>query len=699
MLNVNKYLQNSHQLDLMGKNISTYYYDCNNKGNESLNYWGEVNFAMQGRFIIGFETEVSDFINLDIKIDEKSLKFSPMRHVYTPAYQDTIYCSESGLEGYEPCGVVSVREEKCILKDSDNYISRLTFINEGKKEKKIKLNLISKIDKDGILNTKTTPGALSKKYDITLYCVPFINDLERSEIEFTLKSEQSLSIIYGVCFSINSKNDAKNSFNELKEKYVNNCKNPYEKPQFILDNEKTFNEWFDKNVPTLETLNEDLKKVYYYRWFLIYKNTRIPKDIIKEVPFEGEVIYESPAGGWFGCPVGLSVPLHIDEAKWLKSSSLAYSDALNFAHHNGNYHGYIQYTPMAIWSLYQKNPSIEFLKENYEYISLYTKNKISKSDESGAPSTFGSWVTGAEYQPAFYEHAEPKWDWIQDNEGIELGYQATKIYRLDEISFLMQNCYGAAMLGKEINKNDDYEYFYNKYLFYKDYLIKNHYDKETDLFYDRDEKTGKLCKESLGYDSFAMFNYDIFDFDGGIDNLVKTLTSDNKLLTNFGTATISKDNPMYWFGNCLVGPTNASVENPHHYGCCWNGPVWPYATSIVLNGLGSICKKKDKYVSVWLDIFNRYTELHFIYGDRSTPTIKEHYRGSNGIPFSTYHDYFHSVWLDLFFKHYVGISVNENGIEINSFADEDFKVDGIVIKGEKYEIVKKGKEVKLIKKK
>ena len=75
MLNVNKYLQNSHQLDLMGKNISTYYYDCNNKENESLNYWGEVNFAMQGRFIIGFETEVSDFINLDIKIDEKSLKF------------------------------------------------------------------------------------------------------------------------------------------------------------------------------------------------------------------------------------------------------------------------------------------------------------------------------------------------------------------------------------------------------------------------------------------------------------------------------------------------------------------------------------------------------------------------------------------------------------------------------------------------
>ncbi len=697
MLNVNKFLQNSRQIDLMGKNFSTYNYDCNKRGNESLNYFKAPNFAMQGKFIAGFETEVENFLELSIKIDDKNVSFSPMRHVYSPAYQDTIYCSESGLEGYEPCGIVSVREEKCILKDSDNFISRLTFYNEGKEDKKIELKLISKCDAKGVYSGKVLPAALGRnKYEVNLYCLPFINDKTKSEIEFTLKSQESLSVIYGICFSTASIKDANKSFENIKEKYVSEEQNNYNTPKFILDNEKLFNDWFIKNVPNFDTDNEDLKKVYYYRWFLLYRNLKTPKDVIKEIPFENEVMYESPAGAWFGCPIGLSVPLHIDEAKWLKTPSVSYSDVLNFAQHYGNYHAYIQYTPMAIWNLYKKYPCIEFIKENYEKISAYTKKQLSKVDESGVPFTFGSWVTGAEYQPSFYEHAEPKWDWLQDNEGMSLGYQATKIYRLDEISYLMQNCYGTAMLAKVVDNKEDYELYYNKYLFIKDYLIKNHYDKDSGLFYDKDEKTGKLCKESLGYDAFALYMSDIFDFDGGIENLVKGLMEESKFLTNFGTTTITKQNPMYWFGNCIVGPTNASVKEPHFYGCCWNGPVWPYATSIVLDGLGSICKKDKKYLEVWLDLFNRYTDLHFIYGDRSVPTIKEHYRGVNGISFSVYHDYFHSLWLDLFFKYYVGINVGEDGISVNSLANEDFSVDGIIVKDKKYKIVKKNNKTKII---
>ena len=48
----------------------------------------------------------------------------------------------------------------------------------------------------------------------------------------------------------------------------------------------------------------------------------MPNKIIKDHFITGNTIYESSTGEWFGCPVGLPIPMQIEETKWLKNPKI-----------------------------------------------------------------------------------------------------------------------------------------------------------------------------------------------------------------------------------------------------------------------------------------------------------------------------------------------------------------------------------------
>jgi len=146
---------------------------------------------------------------------------------------------------------------------------------------------------------------------------------------------------------------------------------------------------------------------------------------------------------------------------------------------------------------------------------------------------------------------------------------------------------------------------------------------------------------------------------------------------------------MYWFDNCIAGPTKSSIINSHPYGCSWNGPVWPYAVSCALEALGNASIKDTELTTLWLEIFGKYTELHFMEGDRSTPMITENYRPTDGYSFSQTCDYFHSTWIDLFMKYWAGIQVNEDGVTFSPFTKEEFTISNVIIAGKKYEFTQR----------
>jgi len=305
-------------------------------------------------------------------------------------------------------------------------------------------------------------------------------------------------------------------------------------------------------------------------------------------------------------------------------------------------------------------------------------------DNPTLPVTEGSWLTGAEYQPSFYQYTEPNWDWRQDDEGIRNGlkFEKPKLHRLDAAVYTILNLQGCAMAAKELGKESDYELLCNIAEQFTRQIEEEHWDKQKKMFYDIDLKTGKRCDVSACYDSFAPFMWGIVGekyFDS-----INSIFDRNKFWGDFAVSTVEKCNPMYWFDNCIAGPVESSVLSPHHYSASWNGPVWPYANSLVAVALGSVAEQDKRFKAGFLDFFGKWTDLHFLDGDRSVPMTHEHYRQSDGASFSNVVDYFHSSWINPFMTYWAGIRLENGELIFEPLTEEEFSLHGVNIRGKSY---------------
>ena len=241
---------------------------------------------------------------------------------------------------------------------------------------------------------------------------------------------------------------------ETAEKLIENAlktKNPFE------ENEKQFNAFIAENAPEFVTENFDILKIYYYRWFLVWRAHHKPSEIIENHPIPSDCFYESPYGSWYGAPVGLPVPLHVEETKWMKNSSWCKTNAENWIKGITNYREYIQYTPIALWHFYQNHQDKDFLERAYSACFDYSLGHFNLENEGldFFKTLNSSWSTGAEYQPAFYQHTMVKWDWSQDAEGMAAGTatETLAIYRLDRIVYAIGCLIGCKEMAKELEKN------------------------------------------------------------------------------------------------------------------------------------------------------------------------------------------------------------------------------------------------------
>lgn len=687
-MNYNDLLSNNCRNELIGQNMFIFDASSNPSGWDfsaqgvmtPAHIWSSPEFLMKGILGLGHHTDVKDILTMSVYLNGKKQEFNYVRHYWSPAYMDTYY-RNSPDNSYKKSGLLIIRERKCITSE-DVFVSELTVINDNNTDAAVDIKLQSSLDKVSpevyLLKGKTLPGALNKTFEINC----------------------NLAVKHNVC-KILLKPFEKKSFKIAAlaaydlEKTKKLTEKAFTDNNVIYKNEKYFNSWIEKNVPVLKSDNIDILKTYYYRWYLVYRNTYAPKKIIKDHFIMGNSIYESSTGSWYGCPVGLPVAMQIEETKWMKDGKICKDHIKNWAQGNGWYQGYIQYTPLAIWHLYNNHKDINLLKKIYIKLSDFT---YAKYKDGNLPITEGSWLTGAEYQPSFYQYTPDPWDYRYDNElKSEVGNKVRKLYRLDEIMFTAGNIYACKKISAELGYKKE-SLHHKKQLDNILGIIKEKFWNEKDsMFYDIDSETGKQCSAAPCYDSFVPLMWNLIS-EKKYEKCLEKLFDSKSFAYEFGSVTVSKECPMYWSDNALVGPAAATKSKPHFYDCCWNGPVWPFAQTLILNALGDVAKRNHKYRQKWIDMFENYTALHFMLGDRSVPDIVEHYRPSDGTPFSTTHDYFHSSYIDLFMRYWAGISIKNDKVVFNPFTKEEFELFGVVINGKCYNLSQKKINNKLIKK-
>ena len=649
--------------------------------------WAFPTMGLNGRWCYGVQTKLSDVVQVRVTQQKGQnilvLNFVPTRNEWTPAYLSTYFRAlpDTMAGSYPHSGDLTIKEKKCI---TDNNVLILEYAlthdnrTGGEYTIEILMPAFKAIENKSYYTFSTITDARSMGKTLPVEGFAAVQNSENTQHKYSvnLKPFESRTIRFAIAFDTYSVENAKKNASE------------YSKNETVFSEHTTkFNQWFADNVPPLQIDDYDMLKLYYYRWFVMYRNYHNPSKYIKNHPFKTPVFYESPFGSWFGSTVGLSVPLHVADAKWAKSPEMAENDLLNWKNQGELFDNYIQYTPKSIWELYLHYPDANFLDSMYSYVRLVSDRQNNKTDHSVLPIQEGSWPTGAEYQPAFYEFTKEKWDWRQDHEGKKLfGTNTTSLIRLDKATFTIANNYACSNIARILKNKTDETYFKTVSESMIQTLKTRHWDAETGLFYSANPDNYKLALHSPCYDSFMPFMW----------GLIKDKTyfrSFDKFFdpawfwSDFPLATVSKTCPMYWSGNCIAGPGYSSIENPHDYDCCWNGPTWHFSNGFMCEALGSVALASDskEFRTKWLEFFTRWNDLHYAYGDKNVPCVIEHNRPTDGARFRSYVDYYHSSWIDPFMKFYLGIQIDDTGnFKFNPFTKAEFEIRDISIMGKTY---------------
>ncbi len=673
-MNINKFLGNSRRTSVIGKNIYTTEAFLGNRqtyGLELNKQWKDPEPGIRGNLYIGHYTPFKEVLIPHFYENGKELVFKAVRHQWTPAWSKTYYRCTPDESYYPRVGCVSFCEQRCFTTE-DVFVSQITISSDKREETEIHVKLESAFS-----DNRVTADLQKFNNKLKLDGYFALKNTEADSNEFVVKIPPNGSCTFKYAFA----------FDKTREQAYNKSIKALEKTDPFTEKENAFNDFFKKNVPELSCDDPDMLKMYYYRWFVVYRSIHKPEDVLDNHEVHGDCIYESPYGDGYDCPVGLPVAWHYEECKWMINPDALFSDAENWNRKLDYYWKYyIESTPMAVWNIYKNHPDKDFLERMYDSCKEYSLKDFSpeKGGYEFLPTVTGSWNTGAEYQPAFYQYTDEKWDWRQDVEGIRKGWgtEQRKLYRLDYISYSVGNLIGcanmAAELGKEAERRELQELADRSVEAVKKYF----WNEEHSCFVSIDAKTGKQCNESICYDSFFPFLWGMLDKE--YSRGFKPLFDKTSFKGGFANTTVDKNCPMYWFDNCIAGPVYSSVAEPHNYGCAWNGPVWPYATCGVTDALGAAATMDQTLQNEWLDLFEGYTELQFLHGDRSVPMVLEHYRPSDGVTFSGTCDYFHSTWVDLFMKYWAGINIDNGKISFKPFTKQEFVLDNVCIGGKLY---------------
>lgn len=327
-------------------------------------------------------------------------------------------------------------------------------------------------------------------------------------------------------------------------------------PNPIETQTTSFLSWFDANVPYIDIPDEQMKHIYYYRWYT-YRSQ------IRRLADGSYVVTEFlPYVGWSGPYNTINMPLgsHAAEGRWLRDTKYISSALTFWTDREGkqNARAFSTWLPTAFYNYYLVTRD-----------SMVTKHLDTlKADYAGWESTnfsanLGLFWSNNGADGMEYSAAKP-YDW-----GVN-GYRPTvNAYRYGDAMAIAALCEltGDAEGAQQYRrKAETLQRIANEKLF----------DKEESFY-----KWHIMGELSLT-DPMELIGYVPWMFGMAPDTAEyaqawKYLMDDNYFAAEYGPRTVEK--------------SFARVTPDGEYGsgtCRWDGPSWPFATSQTLNAMATL---------------------------------------------------------------------------------------------------------------
>ena len=443
-------------------------------------------------------------------------------------------------------------------------------------------------------------------------------------------------------------------------------------------------EWFNENIPILDTPNEEINTTYYYRWELVSKH--LTYGSVNTGYLWTEFINRPFWSGTYGaiaCPSGHQ----FYEVRWLNNPRYARDYARYWFRTPGAQPlRYSAWMADSVWSIHQIHPNESFL------IDILPDLK----------RNFDSWT---------------KRSWVKDkgmfwqvghDDGMEFNIASRQTknilsgapcYRPSFNSYMWADLNALSKISKISGDETESKLFNQKASALKKEFQNQLWDKRREFFLamfrddEADNDGNKIKKNTRIYDSgkFAgsshgreLAGYVPWAFnlpDAGFEKAWQFLMDPNYFFASHGPTTVERNDPLFLLKNSC---------------CWWSGQSWPFATTQTIKAMANLLHNynqnhvsRDDYYKL-LDIYAKSQRKN------GKPYIAEALHPDSGK--WDHHDfyyrsehYFHSGFVDLIITGLCGLIVGDDDIlNIDPLAPSSwdyFAIDNVPYRGHKISII------------
>jgi hypothetical protein len=432
-------------------------------------------------------------------------------------------------------------------------------------------------------------------------------------------------------------------------------------------------EWMKANIPLLSCPDRELERVYYYRWWAYRKHIESTPHGFVLTEFLRPVKHSTDFNA-ISCALGL----HVAEGRWLRDRRYI-EDYLSFwltGGENGglerHYHQFSNWTASAVWDRWLADGD--------------TKSVVARLDS-----------LIADYRAWEAERLTPNGlFWQRDvSDGMEesiSGGRRVKNLRPTINSYMWANAKAIGAIAALAGRDNMRREFEGKAAKLRELFQKLQWNPK-DQFFETVLEDGKFAgvREEIGYTPWA---FNLPEQGHGYGEAWKQLTDPKGFYAPYGPTTAEQRHPGF-------------VIARKGDDCQWNGPSWPFATSVTLRAVANVLHDYQPQSiltpEIYRDLLGIYTKSQrlTLTDGRVVPFVDENLDPFTGIWLArdlkiakhTFYGrgdhYNHSAYADLIITGLIGLRPRaDNTVEVNPLANWDwFCVDTIPYHGHLLTIV------------
>jgi len=311
--------------------------------------------------------------------------------------------------------------------------------------------------------------------------------------------------------------------------------------------------FLENNIPFLDCPDKNIELTYYFRWWTYRKH-------IKSTP-DGYIITEFlPKVAWAGKynSINCAASFHFYEGRWLKNNKFL-NDYGNFwLKKGGNPRSYSFWIADAFWAYYT-------VKTDTSFVTGLLPDLV---------DNYRQWEIGRMFQNKFIgKNPDGLFSTVDDRDAMEVSIGGNG-KRPTINSYMFGDAQAISKIA-HLAGNKQLELLYvAKADTIRRLVLKNLWDKKANFFKTLPYNQKKLVdiREILGYTPWY-FNLPLPN--AGYEKAWEFIKSDNYFYAPYGLTTAERNHPKF----------EISYEG---HECKWNGPSWPYSTSVTLTAMANV---------------------------------------------------------------------------------------------------------------